>query len=519
MPSNWQEKSRTALRARDVILGYLEAFDPDILVQFSRAVPGFVSDTGLRIIKPHDVWKAPGAGHTPQFGIGIFELLNDIFDKHFRFKPKYPKKVILARIPQALSLFWASWLGEIPSAVAPLLEDYSEPLDIVTLDASAENLSEIMAEDVFFPRRISQYSLRLRSPYHRSRRSAYLYYLDATKVGDVVDFWNLRATGRHVLPVPKQLQDNLHLRSFVSGSLGKLRQAVSRDPSMGSSIHFVHGRSCALEDMRRYARSLEIGGKPKDSPDEPFILLQPWYPRVWDEWARAQDDAVPDDVYGDPEESFEVADLRVRFRALLPSFALKSANHHQPRCANEVAFRLYGTDELLAEVFPKPSGRNFAHAISGIGSSREWRVGRHGLVKLVRHSFTETKDIPSSEEIFFAWLTDKGWKPQLSPSGIMAKEIYKKLQGNPVVLRNENLLNLLEHMNGGRPGKEIRAADVEPDRELSAGHVKNKLKGSVEDGNPHDYLISKGVFKLGSRVKCPNSTLSDLPVRATRVVL
>jgi hypothetical protein len=507
MPVTWKDKPFKAPSAKDVILGYLEAFDPDSLVQFSREVPGFLADTGLRIIKPKEVWSILDEGRnlSPQFGIGIFEILNDAFDRHFKYTPKYPIRVILPKIPRTLSLFWASWLGELPPRIVSLLEErFFKPLEIEILNFTAENLSDTMAENVLFPGRIAQYGLSHHPHHPRSRGDAYVYFLDATKVEDIVDFWNLRALGRPIIPVPKQLQGDPQLKEIVVKFLRDHRRPWRHDPKVCDFARFIRGRNCTLEEMRDYAQTLKIDRRPYDPSNTPFFGLQHWYPRVWDEWARDKDGAVPDDIYGDTKESIEVKELEVRLKALLPKFAYEQSYHREPRCANEIGFRFFGTDQYLAEVFPKGSGRNLTRAISGIGSFREWRIGRNGLVKLVEHGFTEKRNAPTAESVFFAWLTDLGWKPQLSPPGLLAKEIYKRLQGNPVILKNETFLGLLERMNGGKVKQEVGALEVEQERELPVGEVKSRLEGSSEGSNPHDYLISRGVFKLGIRVQCPH---------------
>jgi len=175
-----------------------------------------------------------------------------------------------------------------------------------------------------------------------------VYFLDAAKVEDVVDFWNLRAMGKQVLPVVNNTQE-----------------------------------------------------------------------------------------------------LTFRFKPLLPKFATERGYHGEPRCANEISFRFYGSEEYLAEVLPKSSGEKLTRAIAGLTSFLDWRVGRNGLVKLVKNDFAETRDIPAAESIMFAWLTDLGWKPELSPPGLLAKQIYKRFEGHVMPLQNEKLLGLLEHMNGG----------------------------------------------------------------------
>jgi hypothetical protein len=168
---------------------------------------------------------------------------------------------------------------------------------------------------------------------------------------------------------------------------------------------------------------------------------------------------------------------------------------------------LYGLNDYLAEVFPKSSGENYNRVISSWGSFRgEWRVGRHGFVTLVNDDLGETRDIPTAESVMFSWLTDLGWKPELSAPGLLAKQIYRQLDGFTSILKNEKLLGLLEHMNGGRVKQDESPADqniVSQERELPIGEVKSRLEGSSKRGDLYDYLLSRGVFKLGLRVQCP----------------
>src|SRR5712692_2633552 len=58
MPASWRDGPLKAPSAKSVILGYIEAFDPDILIQFSSTVPEFASKTGLKVVKPEEVWKS-----------------------------------------------------------------------------------------------------------------------------------------------------------------------------------------------------------------------------------------------------------------------------------------------------------------------------------------------------------------------------------------------------------------------------------------------------------------------------
>jgi hypothetical protein len=119
---------------------------------------------------------------------------------------------------------------------------------------------------------------------------------------------------------------------------------------------------------------------------------------------------------------------------------------------------------------------------------------------------SETRDIPLSEKVFFAWLEDLGWKPKLSAPGLLAKQIYKKLDGRTGLLTNEKLLGLLEHMNGGlveQDGSPVAENKIVQERELPVGEVINRLAGTSRRGSPLDYLLEKEIFKVGLRLRCP----------------
>jgi hypothetical protein len=510
MPRTWRDRLLKAPPAKRVTLGYIEAFDPDALIQFSAGVPDYVSELGLETIKPEQIWNTLKDGDlAPQFGIGIFEILHDVFEKHFKYKVRYPVEVALPRIPSRYALFWASVFGEIPEKHLEVINrDYGEALEITSVDVREDNLSELFATKIRFPRRLVDHGIK-RMHSHR-HRSGSVFFLDATKVEDVIDFWNLRALGDVVIPVPKQLKTNTQLKEIVVDFLKRHRRHWRHNRAHCDFATFIRARNCTEQEMTAYATSLAIEKESNDPSNDPFFSLQPWYPRVWDEWARDKDGAVPAEITGDGSDSVEIGDtekLQIRLRAILPSVAKDDyAFHGEARCANEINFRFYGQREYLAEVFPKSTGQHFLSVISGLGSFGDWRVGRNGLVKLVKYEFSDTRSIPTAEQVFFAWLTDLGWQPKLSSPGLIAKQIYHQTGGFPAILANEKLLGLLEYMNGGsvrQDGTPGRGNVVNQDRDLEVGEVKRRLHEERNEARLHDLLVSMGAFKLGLRVACP----------------
>jgi hypothetical protein len=513
MPRTWKGPTK-APPAKSVILGYLEAFDPDVLVQFGDQVPDFVAAAGIQIIKPSDIWMITGTHQplTPRFGIGIFELARKIFDEHFRYKQKYPIRVIFPKLPKELSLFWTSVFGELPAEISTVMEQrYTEPLEIQSPEIHPDQFPEFLKNDVLFPRRITQYGLEHvnRAGFHG--RTGRLYFLDASKPDDIVDFWNLRCLGgMGVVPVPKQLQDSPHLQKFVIEFLKENRRPWNHQPNVYDHATFIRSRHSTMEEMQAFGQKLNLYPEPGNEMHGHYYSLQHWYPRIWDEWARDKDGAIPDDTYDKKTDSIELGEsekLSITFRPLLPEFAYKSAFHGEPRCTNEISFQVYATNDHIAEAFPKSSGENFERAISSITSFKgEWRIGRNGLVHLVKDTIAENRTIPTSESILFAWLADKGWKAELSAPGILGKQIYRSLGGHTSLLKNEALLGLFEHMNGGTVKRDLTPAEentLTSERDLAVGEIKSRLEGSSRRADFYEYLVSRGIFKLGVRIQCP----------------
>jgi len=511
MPKSWKEGPFKAPKSKEVILGYIDAFDPDILIQFCKVLPEYLKGLGLEIIAPNEVWKSLEGGRniSPKYGIGLFEIYKDIFEKYFKYKNKYPVKIIIPKFKKQTNLFWRSWFGEIPNHLIQIIQKYyKEPIEIEEIVFSDTNFMQYLRGDTLFPRRVTSHDLE---PTFKSglRRNNYAFFMDISKVEDIVDYWNLRATGRDVMPIPKQLILNEQIRSLAIDFFKNNRKHWTHDNRHCSRASIVRSRNCTMEEMEKFAASLNLKVDPNDTCKDGYFSLQHWYPRIWDELARDWDGIIVDDYYGE-ESSIEIEDsekLEISYKPLLPKFASKYSYHVEPRCINEISFRLYGSNEYLSEVFPKASGRHFLSSISSFGSFRDyWRVGHNGLVKYVKDNLTEHWDIPLSEKVFFGWLKDQGWEPKISPPGLLAKQIYKTFEGHPLALTNEKLLGLLERMNGGNvklTGQPTTNSKITEDRELSIGEIKTRLANSDGPDDLCDFLVSKGIFHIGIRIQCP----------------
>lgn len=506
MPASWRDGPLKAPPAESVVKGYLDGFDPDILVQFGKELPKYLLDSKLKVLKPQDLWRSDQDKDAtePAYGIGVLDILFDIYREHFKFKAKYPLKAIVPVIPKAFGLFWASVFGEYPANIAEAIDrEFADALDLSKPDVRVDRFRELTGGDVIFPRRFTQWAthVRGRSSFHGN---AVVFFMDASNIEDVIDFWNLRASGRSVLPLPKQFLDEESFKQIVVEFLEEHRRPWGTGGRGFDVASLVRSRHSTMDEMQSFAKSLALpSSNGQQGPATQRVSLQHWYPRMWDEWARGKDGGVAD-VYGEDNETIDIAGEKgpsIRLKSLIPSFGRENWFWSHGRCANEFDLRLYGADEHLAEVYPKVEGNHLLHAITGYTRLGEWRVGRHGLVRIVRSASGESRKALESETIFFAWLKDRGWEAKLSSPGILAKQIYKRLGGVVSMLADKDVLALIEHMNGGTVSRDGAQKDgrVVAEREASVAEVKRKL-----NINRYEWFVQKGIFKIGLQTKCPN---------------
>jgi hypothetical protein len=66
------------------VAGYLDAFAPDTLIECGVQSPPYVASRGLKVARSSEIWeryRTDKSGGIPQYGIGVFEMLNRVFQE------------------------------------------------------------------------------------------------------------------------------------------------------------------------------------------------------------------------------------------------------------------------------------------------------------------------------------------------------------------------------------------------------------------------------------------------------
>jgi hypothetical protein len=405
-PKAWKEYPGQKIAMKDRVAGYIRAFDPDILVDCTKGkLPSYLGDLRRPTISIDEIWSnffSDQRDGAPKYGVGIFELLNGIYKEHFEVVRRFPSKVAFPIFPKEHALYWAAIVGELLAPIQDAVEvSYSEVLDIEKPAIGPQSYESIWKAYAFLPRNITRYELKTDGVGFRHDES-YAFHMDATKFADIVDFWNLRALGRAVIPVPKQFVGVPEYIAFIRNFV--------RDG------YHVNPYSSTMPELETLAKALELETIFPDKPDARLLSLQHWYPRIWDEWAMGRDSATPDNLAASSTDySFPEVPDTVSFDFVKPKF-IADGSGGWPRFANEIYPRFYGHgDDILANVLPYDHGEEVLRTAGGIFSLRdEFRIGRTGAVHLVKWKRNTRWKLPLAEDVFFAWLKDKGFDAELS---------------------------------------------------------------------------------------------------------
>ena len=450
LPAEWQDAP--FLRSpspQELVSGYLDNFDPDYVVPMGECVDYTPDMDDLnKITDVSEILESVDTDDAPTYGIGLFEVLSYFFEKELKFRRKYPLDICVPQFSGNFDLFFASVFGKLPESINTIFwERVANHLEAKKIDCSASNYVELL-EFPLFLRRMTRLYLT-----HSGNYEECVYFLDATKPIDIIDYWNLRAIGWKVFGVPKQFSQDDIVQKTVQRIIEE-KYAYYDQPMKDQfyrPITLLKSRSVSEDEQRQFEDSLGISLSDIPNKDKgPKYRPQRMYPRIWDEWARSHDHVECCEIKSDTaEHDISTNEATIRVKTLAPKFSRHLfTGLGEPRFVNEFNLRLYGDKELLADVIPK-GDLNLARVI-GRYNPFCWRISRKGLVYLSKRSESVMElSIPYAETIFTRWLELQGWTVNLKSPGKIAKQMLEQLDGvhGTWILAQKGIIQLLGEMS------------------------------------------------------------------------
>ena len=522
-PKNWEDRRFKPPSASSIVKGYIDSFDPDYVVVKDKQL---LTDSWFdkeRLLSFEEVFSIKSDDRI-SFGVDVSDLYWHLYDKEFKFERRHPIKVFSPKPSKNIALLSACCFGEFPSLkeLDYIEKNYLHCFNPKELQIDGKNFLDCFTNEGASPLRITRVELEVRPRGWRAEPA--IFFMDATSWLDMVDYWNLRAVGRDVLPLPKQYADcyielcnRIIKHNFVP---------YRHNKDMMHETTFICSRSSTKEEMEIFTKKLT-------SPGGNAISVQPWYPRMWDEWAKDKDHVELCSITA-KEESEEIVseNNRLRFKDVTPEFVEKYSGNNSPRWINVVQFKEYSKSYDCPSVLPR--NLKGAHRIMRASIIHKVWISSEGInIPCSHYEWTRFCDLPSSFEVFEAWFKEQGFEVELSGAGRILLKIIDSVEGiyGTNIFRNEEIIKKLNDMSHTAVESEVEQSGDQPKSKVRAKTlpIKNwkdllvKLKSNSGEMAEKclQELLNYKILKCGINLQCPECmqhtwyALDDLSDRIT----
>ena len=494
-PLIWDDRTSENPDFQSIITGYLDNFDPVYVIPMGEC-SDYSVDVGYRktINDVSDFFTSFEQYKTLNYGISIFEVLDYFFKEEFRFRQRDQREICLPSFDSEFHLFLSSVFGRLSENFDTFFgENFAERLEANQLKCSASNYVEFLDHQKLFFLRMTELYIDV-----NAYRKKCLFFLDADSGLDIIDYWNLRAIGWNVFPVPKQFTQ-------TDGTTESILRFIAENYLPLGKTTILKSRSISEDEYQLFLTLFEKSKR----------VSQTWYPQIWNVSATISDvegsigccELTADTVERDLSNTINFKTLPPKFLNYSPKYRFYW--HETPCYANEVRWFLHDENNApLAQVIPEGGGE-LAQFISGAGFPEEWHLSKKSLIYLCQHSTGIINVVhPQAESIFMKWLELKGWTVEISSAGRIAKQMMQQLGGirGADILAKKGIIKLLDSMNRSE-GKSLLEKTVRS--RIQAIENQQSIFSQIVGRQILPELITSKIFQLGMRIQCPVCTQSS----------
>lgn len=491
LPRWWDRHGHRFETAMQIVEGYLDFFEPDILVEAERGIAAKIGFDKDRVIQLSEVLVDPADRLTRGYGLPVFDLYRELYKTEFQFLRRHKPGIVRVKAAEvSLRRFSACVFGEFPQTKAldyleKAFKDAFDP-EAVTLDPAS--LAKLYRSEGSSPLDIGRLKLEV---HYNTHDDPTFFVLDAKEPRDLIDFWNLRATCQDVIAIPAQWLGEL--ADYCKESVTRTHRPLPDNS---------HGVMISTRVMfSRSIPSAEIEGlfqKGFQTANPRAAAIQAWYPPIWRPSPEFMVRSTRPTVEAE-ENSLEVTydpdRPEIRFSGLQPAFAHRFGGTH--RWVNVVRMRDWSHANRIASVFPcDPKRASFPRLRLGIGrivSTTE------GLI-----AFADHKGIPESWTLMDGptaiseWLKERNITTSFSTAGRATQQVIQTMGGffGTGKLAHVGIVRLLDEMSR-RPIT----------RSVHVQEFKNKVDAAVGNdiwrSNTFETLVERKAVELGLELKCP----------------
>jgi hypothetical protein len=443
LPPYWSDLLSRRRPTPKICNGYIRTFDPDAVVVCGNVDKAVIPGNIQHVVTLDQLVGDLGKEDAPALGVGLFEVLADFAKEQFRYVRRDGMKLVMPTYGESGSTLFRAVFGEVPAECrGSTYDSFLKAVEAEQPHVALDNFLQIIRGSNPFLSSLCTHKLDFYLP--RAEQAVAVLLLNHENTLDVIDFWNLRAIGWYVLPIPAKL-------SKLDDTLDFVRRFIERNTSTENNIptpsnaRLLKARSIPEAEFMEFVNSI-----PRTTVKA--LAAQTWYPPMWDEFAR-RGGRLPCCTISSGQAQTQVSDdsAEIRIKALAPDFMASNLGHGV-RYANDIQISIYGRCEFGAEVLP-PFEKSVSQ-LFGVGLWSDWRVGPKGPTFLGHYSDQIIQlNQPSPHDVVALTLADHGWKNfGFSSPGNVAYQMMRHLGGPHKIglIKNLMLIRLLESLAAGR---------------------------------------------------------------------
>lgn len=475
--------------AIDLANAAIEAWDPDFVVE-CREQPASQPAENLprmdrEVLMMHHFDDQ--RQHSPA-GVSTRFIIQQLHEELFRFMRAGGPEAVVVGGTGPLADFAAAAFGDFGDGEGRQLASfYRESLGASDIALDASNLLQLLGYasnsiPLLPPLRMGTHKLSVFWPF--VARDKVLFLISPSSGIDLIDFWNLRAAGRTVIPVPVELASQLMPQ--ISEAFDEI--AGGND----GPITFACGRRIPEEKLKEFRDGLDQPGR---TIIDPGLL-------TWDYEHEGMDFQRPDIAGAEDQQRLDIIRERVEFPLITPKLTRRGTAPNLNAWASVVRFRPYlNSDDRAAA---------FSPALGQVGQLLEaWEPLRvearsEGLVTIIGPESKVNWRPPSGTDVFSWYIRQQGFEPNLSDPGSIATEIVRRLGGLTAMglVQHPALVALMDKAVRSETGT-VKLAEVRKATMEARGNDRARADKLLSR------LLERRVLDLGLTLRCPRCSKSN----------
>lgn len=470
----------------------IDNFDPDtILYDSSLDIEYIKTFTGDRQTLTIEDFLYDTQRGENKYGISVHQLISQIVEVDFKFIRNDNLKLSIPNTKNSC-LFLKSFIGcfidSFHKKIHSRLKSFTffeEP------KINFENISDFFPSNNISILDINTHKI-LRFPERNWYKGETIYFLNETRLNDIINYWNLRALGWNIIPIPITQLDNPYFSGFIKRFL---ELQLKNEDNLGFINFQISTTKTAEQEKKIHDKLEKIRAEIKNDIS---FSYQGWFPRFWEQRSILEADKTlcVKSRINYTYSQIEVQENHVKFKTKKLPFNIKK---------NYNLISLYKVDLTFSYFDDFLEDAGLIYGIETIDWIRlthsygreKWRLSKTGLSYYVRDEDDEISFfIPKAKDFFKVYFSKSENKLNETSNGRLANEVLKNIGGirGSYFLENKSSLKILELIEDGKAVSHSQLI----------GEIKKNLK--IKNNEKIEFyikgILENKIIEFGSILQC-----------------